>query len=225
VDRYAPDSFGDVGTYQGKQHVLGIGIGANGNLANRGAPYQNSFYNTQGEGFGVSGGIGSVIQAQLYVPPSWSDAANGAARTDMWGVADDGTQLSAYAILGFTNEGTGGFTGFRGWDSNTGTWQDFAGPVNYGAWNTLAIVLTASAIDYFINGTEFYALTGTGSVAFDQVLMEAYNFADPGAWPGVNASPYTAYWANVPEPAGIAVMLAGLAGLAMLRRRTVQAGG
>ena len=46
VDRYAPDSFSNVGSYQGLNNVLGIGIGPNGATSNRTAGYQANFYST-----------------------------------------------------------------------------------------------------------------------------------------------------------------------------------
>ncbi len=70
-----------------------------------------------------------------------------------------------------------------------------------------------------------------GAVNFSEVIMQAYNFDDPANFQGVNAAPYTAYWANadavsasVPEPGTIALLLSGLAfiGFAGYRRRFPQ---
>jgi len=47
VDRYAPDSFNNVGTFEGRNNVLGLGISEADGFGNRGG--QNStFYATQG---------------------------------------------------------------------------------------------------------------------------------------------------------------------------------
>jgi len=58
VDRFAPLSFSDVGTYQGKSDVLGIGIGTGAT--------PGSFYNTQGESHPTSEGSGSSITANVW---------------------------------------------------------------------------------------------------------------------------------------------------------------
>ena len=56
TDRYDPASFSNVGTYQGRADVLGIGITGAGNLANRPSNYQSTFYNTQGQQHAITGG-------------------------------------------------------------------------------------------------------------------------------------------------------------------------
>ena len=48
VDRYAPASFADVGVFQGRDNVLGIGIDSSTNSANRPGGQSATFYNTQG---------------------------------------------------------------------------------------------------------------------------------------------------------------------------------
>lgn len=198
TDRYAPSSFGNVGTFQGRDNVLGIGISSAGDLANRPAAYQSSFYNTQGSQYAISGGAGSVISADLWIPTTWSDPANGSFRSDIWGVMTDGSQVSDYPILGFTSYGNS--SRFRVWiDSG---WVDLATSVNYGAWNSLAIEFTGSAYVYSINGSTVYTDTLIdGSTGFSAVIMQAYNFADPTI-SGAVLSDYTAYWSNtaVPEP-------------------------
>lgn len=110
TDRYDPASFSNVGTYQGRNNVLGIGIDRAGKLANRGGAYQSTFYNTQGRQHAVTGGAGSFLAADLYIPDSWRDAvANGNVRTDMWGVMQNAVPVvpvvTAYPIIGFTNYG------------------------------------------------------------------------------------------------------------------------
>ena len=65
TDRYAPNSFANVGTYQGRNDVLGIGISSADSLPNRPAGFQSSFYNTQGKAHAAAGGAGSVLSADL----------------------------------------------------------------------------------------------------------------------------------------------------------------
>jgi hypothetical protein len=226
TDRYAPAGFSDIGTFQGRNDVLGISITSAGNAANRGG--QNStFYNTQGKGYVVAGGAGSTISADLYVPGTWSNTANGDVRSDMWGVLDGGAD---YAIIGFTNFPSvgGAFTGFRVWNGNLTTtactgsgdcWIDLASPVQYDAWNALSIQFDGTDINYYVNGASVYSYATPGA-AFTGLIMQAYNFADP-ALAGRNPQPYQADWSNaVPEPASVlslATVVLALAG--GLRRR------
>jgi hypothetical protein len=240
VDRYAPDSFGNVGTYQGQSNVLGIGIGPNGATANRPSGQQGGFYSTQGEGYSISGGSGDSLAAALYVPTSWANPTSGARRTDMWGVMTDGTtNVTDYPIIGFTNYGTGtadlnssgatdSFIGFRVWsdsaNNNNGGWYDLSSaPVNYGAWNTLGIVFTGSDYQYYVNGTDVLNLgAASGTSSFSSVLMEAFNFTGDANSPNAVGNSYTAHWANVPEPGSLALFAAalGMLGLVVgLRKR------
>ena len=103
TDRYAPASFSNVGAYQGRNDVLGIGISSADGLNNRPGAYQSQFYSTQGRQHAVSGGVGSVLSADLYIPAAWRDGGSGNVRTDMWGVMSNGVSVSDYPIIGFTN--------------------------------------------------------------------------------------------------------------------------
>jgi len=235
VDRYAPDSFANVGNYQGATNVLGIGIGTNGATANRPAGQQGNFYSTQGEGYGITGGAGSSLSAALYVPTSWATPSQGARRTGMWGVMTDGLgNVTDYPIIDFTNVGTGtadlnssgnqdSFVGFRVWseaaNGGNGGWIDLASAVNYGGWNELSMQFTGTDFQYFINGVDVLDVAaGSGSTTFSNVLMEAVNFNGDTYFPNVDASAYTAYWSNtpVPEPSSLALAVPGLAALGFL---------
>ncbi len=219
VDRYAPASFSNVGTFQGRDNVLGIGISSADSLPNRPAAYQSTFYNTQGEGHAISGGIGSVLQGDLYIPVSWADGANGSVRTDMWGVMTDASNnITDYPIIGFTNYG--GSARYRVWNGVTGGWTDLSTPVVYDGWTDFAIAFDGANMDFFINGSEVFSYaedpTTTG---FSEVILQAYNFGDPSLT-GANPVDYTAHWSNsVPEPGSITMLGAGLVGLLLAGKR------
>jgi hypothetical protein len=231
VDRYAPDTFGNVGPYQGRNDVLGVGISENGGHGNRGG--QNStFYATQGMKQSVSGGVGSLVSADLFIPLEWESEANGSRRTDIWASMTDGSSIVAYSILGFTNyNGTAApGTGYvRAYDGNTPNgWVDSTAAVNYGAWNSFAIEFTGSTFDYFFNGSLIYSdSTIGGATGFTEFMVQAYNFNGPdpafvGAVAGSNLGNYTAHWSNtqsVPEPTSMVMLGLGLLGAGVARRR------
>ena len=239
VDRYAPDSFSNVGSFQGRNNVLGIGIGPNGATSNRTSGYQANFYSTQGMGHAVSGGAGDMLLAALYVQSSWMNPALGAVRTDMWGVMTDASSnVTDYPVIGFTNYGTGSadynstgnhdnYVGFRVWsdaaNGGNGGWYDLNGvSINLNAWNTLGISLSGTGYDFFVNGQDVLnTVAATGTTSFGSVLMQAFNFDGNTYSPGAVISPYTAHWANVPEPGTLALMGLSLAVLGAMSRKRI----
>lgn len=219
IDRYAPASFSNVGSFQGRDNVLGISISTAQDAAHRGGQ-SDMFYNTQGEQHAISGGAGSSLGAALYIDTSWRDSANGWVRSDMWGVMSDVYGITDYPIIGFTNQD--GNARYRVYDD--GLWTNLTTVVNYGSWASFQMVYRGGYnMDYFIDGALVYtdSTIGYGEVSegFSAVIMQAYNYGDSTNFPNAVVRDYTAHWSNVPEPESLALFGLALAGLAVSRRR------
>jgi len=217
TDRYEPASWTNVGTYQGRNNVLGIGINDTTNAANRPVGQQGAFYNTQGRQIGVTGGTGDSIAADLFLNEGWANSQNGFVRSDLWGRAGlVGNEAGAtYPIIGFTN--FGGSPRLRVWDGDVG-WINLATDLStlYGTWVAFEIEALASGYEFHVNGALVFTDSAIGAAGggFTNGFLQAFNYNETSV--GVTGNPaYTAHWSN---PVGNAVPLPGtlaLAGLAL----------
>ena len=219
VDRYDPHTFSNVGTFQGRDNVLGIEITSAEGFAQRPAAFESTFYNTQGRNNAAVGGADSTLAADLFIPDSWSNSENGSFRSDLWGVMTGGGSVTDYPIIGFTNYG--GTPRYRVWDGNTANgWVDLGTPVVFDAWTAFAITFTGTSYSFSINGSTVYTdHTINGSTAFSALILQAYNVYGDLSIAGASAVDYTADWSNdgtaAPEPGtwgllGGGLMLAGV---------------
>lgn len=203
TDRYAPNSFGDIGSFQGRDNVLRVGISSAEGANVRPGSFSSSFYNTQGAKTSLTGGPDSVLSADLYIPASWASQANGSVSVGLWGVMQDNlAAVSGYPILGFSNYDPANNSNarFRWWEDTIGSYTELTVPVLYDQWNSLSIKFTGSAYDFYINGN----LVGTdstanGSIGFKEMILNSYNFSGAGLAGSVAAN-YEVNWSNTPVP-------------------------
>ncbi len=219
TDRYQPNVFANVGNFAGRDNVLGITTTADESLGSRPGPFQSTFYNTQGMQYALTGGAGDSLSADLWVPEEWRSEANGSRRTDMWGVMTDGSLVTDYPIIGFTNYG--GTPTFRVWDDIA--WVNLSDPIQYGSWNRLSLLFTGASYEYYVNGNLAYTdnTLGAGTTGFSATIMQIYNLGDP-AFPNAVVNDYSAHWDNVgdvPEPATLSLAGLSLMGLGIWHRR------
>lgn len=69
TDRYEPHSFSNVGTFQGRDNVLGIEINSAEGRSNRPGGQQESFYDTQGARASSRAGPGTASRPTCGFPP------------------------------------------------------------------------------------------------------------------------------------------------------------
>ena len=179
----------------------------------------NDFYNTQGMKINI--GQSNYLSVDMYIDSSWSNYER---YGGLWGVGyssyfeinDWGSKT--YPILEYQNDYNG--AGVAGWDSWYG-WSSFNSLLMLDQFNRLAFLITDSGVEYYINSNLVYIDSLTQTEYFTDVILNAKFEGNPFTvrydnltYGMVNTSP-------VPEPGSLLLFGAGLAGLALYRRRSM----
>lgn len=224
-----PATASDFVTDRGNPGGFNIASGTiNINVLTADAPgFTDSFYNFHGLQTAVGDfneAAPSSLSVDLFVPSSW-DAPTAKRGGDLWARIDDVTEPNPgndyYPSIGVYNyaDGTGAQVSLFSPNSSFGgsAFLDLPNvPINFDAFNTLTLKLTATGVDYLFNGvvvasdlTAGYLLPGT---ELEQAFLQG--------WQG--DADYVATFDNlnvaVPEPTTLAA-LAGASVLGLRRRR------
>lgn len=230
TDRYEPAAF-TVENFLGDNR-LRIEIDETGAAGNRPSGFGGTFYNTQGRQRAADVASPWVLSGDLYIDSAFNTTTGQLVRTDLWGRDSNPVEGNAvYPIFGITNASpTDGFNPmaldrsfrFRVWDADTvNGWVDIAAPggLVFDEFHNLSVAYDGSSLTYKLDGVTLYTDATASAPAvgdLQSVFVEAYNFG---------TGDYAVRWDNisvaaVPEPSTVALLgLAGVAGLAMVRRR------
>lgn len=215
TDRYSPGGFTSPVLFGGDNRLLETIVAADG-LDNRPAPYQSSFYNTQGRTLDLTPTT-TGMSIDLFVPSDWATANKRMA--GLWGVGYDPlNNINWYPIIEFFSDGATGK--FRYWDG-VGAWVDLGLPTGftYDSWTTLGISLLPTDQWLLQAGDKSGTIGADGTAYIGSTILQGHNTQT-----GVN---YNIYWDNltyntaaaaVPEPSTLLLIAALAAGLGLRKR-------
>lgn len=175
ADRTFPS--GGVGSvsYAGRNDVLEINIDKDNRSAGSG------FYYT--EGVKKADAFGTELSADLYVDSDWEEKD---VRAGLWGVAVDASSvITSYPIIEFSTARSDASTGWRVWDQNQ--WVNLETDFAFDEWSGLTITIEGDAIYFTINGEEVGSTPLNGTVTFDEIIFNSYNY-------GASADSYSVNW-------------------------------
>jgi hypothetical protein len=177
-DRYAPAVWQDGATAPNGDTALRMGISnadRRDGAVRAGIGQNFSFWDFQGRTRDTNLSGATVVQAELFIPQSWS-TGNIFRDTALWtrNNGDDASGTAFYPTVGFGRQKYNELTGptfdaanyydptintsqitssFYTFNTNTGEIVTYAVAPNYGGWNTFRVEDTGSAIFISINGT------------------------------------------------------------------------
>lgn len=200
TDRFAPAGFATSGGVL-VESISGADLQADG------------FYNTQGRALDLTPGVTS-LSIGLQVTDAYGSSNQRIA--GLWGVANDGTGVSAYPIVELSD--LGGSLVFRGWNTAVGGWTNLIAATS--GYHTLGITLDTSGFTYSVDGNALGTASREGSSTIGSVILQGYNTGTSYdiAWDNL-----TTTTGSVPEPATWAFMILGFGGIgAMMRRKAAR---
>lgn len=182
VNRAAPSGGWTVDTSANQRVILNV------NQAHASTVAQ--FYQTEGVSKALPAGTDS-IKADVYVAADWNTKPS--LRAGLWGVASNGTPTApSYPIIEYAN--IGGYTGWRVWNANDGTWNNVTATTHVGGQNTVEIVsnFNTSNYDFYVNNSKVYSYSADGYTTFTRMIFNNYN-----AGTNDTAGNYTVVWKNI----------------------------
>ncbi|GMG83567.1 hypothetical protein LNKW23_27800 [Paralimibaculum aggregatum] len=216
-DRYAPAGFSS--TFFAGDNRLELELSQADSTDNRPPSFSSAFYDTQGRKFDTPGA--TMLEIDFYIDAGFAtlDQRIGG----IWGTATTpgGDVFPILEFFGgeFQVYDTAGTFSFV----PVGTPTGFA----YDQFATLKISLDTidDEFDYFVDDELLGSFAAGGATEILNVILQGVNRGEPGSEnAGVNRSLYfdnleVSGGATVPLPAPAALLLTGLAGLGLLRRR------
>lgn len=141
---------------------------------NEHASATSGFYRTEGVQATLPTGTKSVM-ASLHIDPSWETKP---VRAGLWGVSDDANGNAAWPIIEFASN-MGGYTGFRVYDTNTGTWYNLSTPFTWDSTVSLEVAVSSGTHQYeFYIGNDLVKSYDTeGYNTLKEVIFDNFNSA------------------------------------------------
>lgn len=199
-------------TVNGRQ-ALQLTTTASDSLNNRTAPYNSTFYNTQGSKQSLTTSSGAwSYNADLNVTAGMLNGTVGPRSSELWLGSGVNSGYYAMGLLSGVNSRSYGATATSGsmigiFNDLTANWTYLSTASLLVGWNTFGVTSDGiNTINYFINGVNVLTQTGmggpTGDPSIDKlstVYLQNYNYF------GGTESPVTSYessWSATPESSG-----------------------